>query len=209
MGARFMQYTVILEPGAASASPGAGVERFCFVHEGAVSLDLAGKQHELDEGGFAFIPADTEHRLTTDRGSSPARLTIFEKLYQPGASKPPAPVVGNERTIKGDIYQGDPALSLQVLLPVEPAFDLAVNLFTYQPGGHLPQVEIHGMEHGLIMLAGGGVYRLGDDWFPVQGGDVIWMASYCPQWFTAMGKTPAKYLYYKDIHRDRLTEKLH
>ena len=32
----------------------------------------------------------------------------------------------------------------------------------------------------------------------------IWMASYCPQWFGALGKTPARYLYYKDIHRDAL-----
>jgi (S)-ureidoglycine aminohydrolase len=63
------------------------------------------------------------------------------------------------------------------------------------------------MEHGLLMLDGTGVYRLDDDWFPVQAGDVIWMASFCPQWFVAMGKQPARYLYYKDIHRDRLNEK--
>ncbi len=33
---------------------------------------------------------------------------------------------------------------------------------TYQPGATLPMVEIHVMEHGLLMLAGGGIYRLGD-----------------------------------------------
>ncbi len=38
----------------------------------------------------------------------------------------------------------------------------------------------------------------------VQKGDVIWMASYCPQWFVAMGKSPARYLYYKDVNRDPL-----
>ena len=37
---------------------------------------------------------------------------------------------------------------------------------------------------------------------PVKAGDVIWMASYCPQWFVAMGKTPASYIYYKDVNRD-------
>jgi (S)-ureidoglycine aminohydrolase len=51
------------------------------------------------------------------------------------------------------------------------------------------------------MLAGQGVYRLADSWYPVQEGDVIWMASYCPQWFVAMGKEPARYLYYKDVNR--------
>jgi (S)-ureidoglycine aminohydrolase len=32
------------------------------------------------------------------------------------------------------------------------------------------------------------------------------MASYCPQWFVAMGKRPARYLYYKDVNRDALLE---
>ena len=81
-------------------------------------------------------------------------------------------------------------------------FDMALNVFTYDPGATLPQVEIHVMEHGLVMLDGMGVYRLGDSWYPVEEGDVIWMASYCPQWFVAMGKTPARYLYYKDINRN-------
>jgi (S)-ureidoglycine aminohydrolase len=101
-------------------------------------------------------------------------------------------------------FMGDEDARLQVLLPTDAPFDLAVNVFTYQPGATLPQVEIHVMEHGLLMLQGAGVYRLGDAWYPVQAGDVIWMASYCPQWFVAMGKTPARYLYYKDVNRDAL-----
>ena len=42
------------------------------------------------------------------------------------------------------------------------------------------------------MLEGQGVYRLGDSWYPVREGDAIWMAPYCPQWFVAMGKGPAR-----------------
>ena len=38
----------------------------------------------------------------------------------------------------------------------------------------------------------------------VQSGDVIWMAPYCAQWFVAMGKSPARYLYYKDVNRPAL-----
>jgi (S)-ureidoglycine aminohydrolase len=60
------------------------------------------------------------------------------------------------------------------------------------------------MEHGLLMLSGQGVYRLEDSWYPVAAGDVIWMAPYCPQWFVAMGKSPASYLYYKDVNRAAL-----
>ena len=51
---------------------------------------------------------------------------------------------------------------------------------TYQPGAALSQVEIHYMEHGLLMLKGGGIYRLGDQWYPMQAGDFIWMAPFCP-----------------------------
>jgi (S)-ureidoglycine aminohydrolase len=62
-------------------------------------------------------------------------------------------------------------------------------------------VEIHVMEHGLMMLEGGGIYRLGEKWYPATAGDFIWMAPYCPQWFGAIGKRPAKYLIYKDWNR--------
>jgi (S)-ureidoglycine aminohydrolase len=58
------------------------------------------------------------------------------------------------------------------------------------------------MEHGLLMLEGQGVYRLGESWYPVQAGDCIWMGPYCAQWFVASGKRPARYLYYKDVNRD-------
>ena len=48
------------------------------------------------------------------------------------------------------------------------------------------------MEHGLLMLEGGGIYRLGDHWYPVTAGDFIWMAPFCPQWFGALGKHARK-----------------
>ena len=99
---------------------------------------------------------------------------------------------------------GDDALQVRPLLPDTMAFDFAVNTMTYQPGAALSMVEIHVMEHGLLMLEGGGIYRLDDDWHPVTAGDFIWMAPYCPQWFGALGKTPAKYLIYKDWNRHPL-----
>jgi (S)-ureidoglycine aminohydrolase len=74
----------------------------------------------------------------------------------------------------------------------------------YQPGASLRMVEMHVMEHGLIMLEGGGIYHLGNSWYPVTAGDFIWMAPWCPQWFGAIGKVPAKYLIYKDWNRHPL-----
>ena len=93
---------------------------------------------------------------------------------------------------------------MQLLLPEDLSFDMAVNVFTYDPGGNLPFVETHVMEHGLIYLAGQGIYRLDNEWYPIQKGDSIWMAPYCPQWFVAMGKEPAVYIYFKDVNRSSL-----
>ena len=119
-------------------------------------------------------------------------------------STPPRAIVSSEDAIPSHPLGDDPSLQVRCLLPDTTSFDFAVNTMVYQPGAALSMVEMHMMEHGLIMLEGGGIYRLGDAWYPVKQGDVIWMASYCPQWFVAMGKTPARYLYYKDVNRDPL-----
>jgi (S)-ureidoglycine aminohydrolase len=130
------------------------------------------------------------------------RVVVIEKPYHPLAGVPaPAPLCGDERSIQPHPLEGDDALQVRALLPADPAFDFAVNTMTYPPGASLPAVEIHVMEHGLLMLEGGGIYRLGDSWYPVTQGDFIWMAPYCPQWFGALGKTPARYLIYKDWNR--------
>ena len=207
MGARFTQYTATLEAEACSALPGGGVSRFFYVLEGSVTLQgmASDAACDLTAGQYAYLPPDAPHEIIT--GSATARLAVFEKKHQAQRDHVPDLVTGNASDAPGDVFMGDADLYLQNLLPASPAYDMAMNVFTYQSGARLPQVEVHVMEHGLLMLQGEGIYRLGDDWFPVQAGDVIWMASYCPQWFVAMGKQPAKYLYYKDVHRDRLTEK--
>jgi len=75
---------------------------------------------------------------------------------------------------------GDSDLQVKCLLPDEPQFDFAVNTMVYQPGASLSMVEMHVMEHGLIMLEGGGIYRLGDSWYPVTAGDFIWIGTVVP-----------------------------
>jgi (S)-ureidoglycine aminohydrolase len=203
MGARFTQATVVLEGGATSGASTLGVERLIYPLEGRLRLTIAGAApREIGAGDFAFLPADCEHELVA---AKPSRIVLFEKTYarHEGVASPEA-VVGRVADAEGVPFMGDPDSRLQTLLPTDERFDMAVNVFTYQPGAALPQVEIHVMEHGLLMLEGAGVYRLGESWYPVQAGDVIWMRSYCPQWFVAMGKEPARYLYYKDVNRDPL-----
>jgi (S)-ureidoglycine aminohydrolase len=53
-------------------------------------------------------------------------------------------------------------------------------------------------------LSGTGIFRLESDWHPVQAGDVIWISPHCPQWFAAIGDTPASYIYYRDLSRPAL-----
>lgn len=203
IGAGFVQFSAILARDARSGTPGKGVERFFYVTDGQIAL-TAEKKHHLSVGDYAFLPSDAAHEIRATAGGG-ARLIVFEKPYQPlNGVAAPAIVVGRLSDVPSDPFQGDSTATLQTLLPEKPEFDMAVNVFTYQPGARLPQVEVHVMEHGLQMLDGEGVYRLGDSWYPVQAGDVIWMAAYCPQWFVAMGRTPARYIYYKNIHRSCL-----
>jgi len=192
-GARFMQCTAILDVG--GDIPPTTTQRFVYVLEGVI--EVGGESLTLD--GYAYLPAGHAAHI---RANTAARVAVIEKAYLPLDGLPaPGPFYGNERSIPPQPLEGDEALQVRALLPADPAFDFAVNTMTYEPGASLPMVEIHVMEHGLLMLDGGGIYRLGDSWYPVTRGDFIWMAPYCPQWFGALGKKPARYLIYKDWNR--------
>jgi (S)-ureidoglycine aminohydrolase len=202
LGARFTQMTAEF---AADGTLGpAPAQRFLYVLEGELKLTAAGREHVLAPGGFAFLPQGTSHAV---RATVLSRAVVIEKPYEQLAGDEPQTaqiVVGNEATIAPVPLMGDEALRVRSLMPDGPAYDFAVNTMTYDPGAALSMVEIHVMEHGLLMLEGGGIYRLGDAWYPVEAGDFIWMGPYCPQWFGALGKRPAKYLIYKDWRRHPL-----
>ncbi|HEX3571446.1 MAG TPA: (S)-ureidoglycine aminohydrolase [Acidobacteriaceae bacterium] len=200
VGAGFTQYSAELESDGAMNAVSA--QRFIYVLSGTVDAAAETGFHTLEPGSYAYLPAGLDCRLTARKES---RLAVIEKPYEPlvGADSPGL-LVGTEATVTSIALNGDEDLQVRSLLPEKPAFDFAVNTMTYQPGAALSQVEIHVMEHGLLMLEGGGVYRLGDGWYPVKAGDFIWMAPYCPQWFGALGKTAAKYLIYKDWNRHPL-----
>jgi len=199
-GARFAQTMITFEAGGHAEFPANEIETAGYIETGSVVVTIEAQKKKCAAGGFFFAPAGQAWSLTAPRAGT--RVTLFQKRFVPlaGAGAPGA-IIGDASAITGQAFLGDPDARLQVLLPDEPAFDLAMNVFTYQPGATLPLVETHVMEHGLLMLAGQGVYRLEDAWYPVTAGDVIWMAPYCPQWFVAMGKKPASYLYYKDVNR--------
>jgi (S)-ureidoglycine aminohydrolase len=199
MGAQFTQYLITFNKEGHGRGNTGKTEFFAYVIEGSASVTLDAKRNRMEAGSFVYIPPNKDLHF---QGSN-AKLLLFQKKYEPlhGTETPPV-FTGHQREVKGQPFLGNEDARLQVLLPDNPAFDMAVNIFTYRPGATLPFVETHIMEHGLVMLSGQGVYRLDADYHPVQAGDVIWMAPYCPQWFVAMGKTPASYIYYKDVNRD-------
>lgn len=200
LGAAFTQYTAEFDSNGELGST--AVQRFIYVLDGAVQVQADGKLNELGPRGYAFFPEGGSHRVIAPKAS---RVAVFEKRYQPliGVSAPKT-IVSAEDAIASHPLNDDRDLQVKCLLPDEPSFDFAVNTMTYQPGAALSMVEMHVMEHGLLMLEGGGIYRLGDAWYPVTAGDFIWMGPWCPQWFGAIGKVPAKYLIYKDWNRHPL-----
>jgi (S)-ureidoglycine aminohydrolase len=202
LGARFTQMTAEFVAG--GALPPAPAQRFLYVLDGKLELKAGGKKYTLKPGGFAYLPQDAQH---TVRATGIARAAVIEKPYEAVAgTAAPKIVVGDEAAVTAMALMGDSAVRVRALMPDGPPYDFAVNTMTYDPGASLSLVEIHLMEHGLIMLEGGGIYRLGDSWYPVHAGDFIWMRAYCPQWFGALGKKPAKYLLYKDWRRHPLGE---
>ena len=202
LGAKFTQYTAEFEVGGELGSTPA--QRFIFVIEGRLKLEVDGKSSELSTRGYAYLPQGLHHRVTATTGS---RVAVIEKHYDAlDSATVPQVIVSNEDAISSHPLGDDPRLQVKCLLPDEMSFDFAVNTMVYQPGAALSMVEMHVMEHGLIMLEGGGIYRLGDSWYPVTAGDFIWMGPWCPQWFGAIGKVPAKYLIYKDWNRHPLAD---
>jgi (S)-ureidoglycine aminohydrolase len=203
LGAAFTQYTAEFEAGGILGSTSA--QRFIYVMEGGVKVEAEGKQTELGARGYAFFPEGLAHRVVAAKTS---RVEVVEKTYQPLSSiEPPRLIISSEDAVTSNALGGDADLQVKCLLPDTMSFDFAVNTMTYQPGAALSMVEMHVMEHGLMMLEGGGIYRLGDSWYPVTAGDFIWMGPWCPQWFGALGKVPAKYLIYKNWNRHPLASR--
>ena len=199
MGAGFSQLLLIAAETGHACFPADDHEHAIYVEHGRIDATWDDGGTSLADGGYLFVPAGQALKIDAKAAT---RLSIYRKRFIPidGIEAPPV-VHGHAADVPSQAFLGNEKAQLQILLPVDPRYDMALNIFTYQPGATLPFVETHIMEHGLLMLAGQGIYRLEDRFHPVTAGDAIWMAPYCPQWFAAIGDAPASYLYHKDIHR--------
>lgn len=202
MGAQFCQLLITLSESGKLEGKTEKSQIFFYVLEGSCQLTLEDRSSDLKSGSYVYIPIGQSYVF--DEAKAGTQILTFHKKYEPlDGHDIPQPIINNESNVPQTIYANDEDLLMQNLLPDQSnlSFDMAINIFTYNPGANLPFVETHIMEHGLMYLAGQGVYRLTDKWYPIKKGDSIWMAPYCPQWFGALGKEPAVYIYYKNVNR--------
>jgi (S)-ureidoglycine aminohydrolase len=199
MGARLTMY--VMEAGQEFELPVVrpDVRRFILLLDGAAQLLSDGLKRVLGPEDFAFFPETKSGNLLVAAGT---KLVAFEWYAnsQPDAA-PPVLISGSIADAPQQPLKGDNALMVQNLLPKDATFDAEVNVMNFAPGASLPYVETHFMEHGLLFLDGQGIYRLGERWYPVTKGDAIWMGPHELQWFGALGKTPSRYLIWKNFNR--------
>jgi (S)-ureidoglycine aminohydrolase len=198
LGAQFAEYLIDLPAGKEGHFvPDDSHETFYFVVSGGGKIN---GQQNLKSGSFGLVPPNAP---AVFRAEQTLRMIVLRKRYEPTPGIDLFKAVhGHESQIKKEIWAANPHSLLQTLIPDEFAFDLAMNIFTFDPGFGLPVVETHVMEHGLYFLAGKGLYYLEDHWLEVQQDDFIWMGPYCPQSFYATGGEPSRYIYYKNVNRD-------
>jgi (S)-ureidoglycine aminohydrolase len=200
MGAGFCQTIITARNSAALKGKTVASQIFFYIVEGYAKATIDEETQHLSKGQFVYIPIEKTYLL--EEMEEGTQILSFHKVYEKlEGYNIPEVEFGDAVNFSAPAYLGDEALRLQVLLPDNLSFDMAINIFTYHSGGHLPLVETHIMEHGLLFLQGQGIYMLDQNWYPVKKGDSIWMGPFCQQWFTAMGKEPAVYIYYKNVNR--------
>ena len=201
----FSQYVMTVEAGGGSDQPesDSGAEAVLFVTDGTLALTINGEIHELNAGGYAYLPAGCRWTLW-NKAHAPAGFHWIRKIYEPCPDLPaPEAFVADETKIT-PIAMPDTNGAWATTRFVDPGdlrHDMHVNIVTFQPGGLIPFEETHVMEHGLYVLQGKAVYKLNRDWVEVEAGDFMWLRAYCPQACYAGGPGPFRYLLYKDVNR--------
>jgi (S)-ureidoglycine aminohydrolase len=201
----FSHYLVELSAGGGSEQPepDAEAEGALFVVGGELTLKLAGKEHVMRAGGFAYIPPG-QSWSARNRGASAAHFHWIRKLYQrvPDLTLPD-PIVTNETDITPAPMPDTDGrwATTRFVDPADLRHDMHITIVTFEPGASIPFAETHVMEHGLYVLEGKAVYRLNQDWVEVEAGDYMWLRAFCPQACYAGGPGRFRYLLYKDVNR--------
>ena len=201
----FSQYLMEVRPGGGSERPEADAraQAAIFVMDGTLTVTLDGATHDLRAGGYAWLPPGAEWRARND-GDGVARFHWIRKRYQAadGIAVPRAVFTADADVAPTVMPDTDGAwATTRFVDPSDLGHDMHVTIVTFQPGGVIPFLETHVMEHGLFVLEGHAVYKLNDDWVEVEAGDFMWLRAFCPQACYAGGPGPFRYLLYKDVNR--------
>ena len=201
----FAQYAMEVAPGGGSdrPEPEPGAEAALFVLAGELSLSLGKQEHRLTVGGFAYVPPETDWRVR-NAGDQPLRFLWIRKAYDPVSGLPhPDAIVSHEQEVEAVAMPDTEGAwaTTRFIDPDDLRHDMHVNIVTFAPGGVIPFMETHVMEHGLYVLEGKGVYRLNERWVEVEAGDFLWLRAFCPQACYAGGPGRFRYLLYKDVNR--------
>ncbi|MBB3965480.1 MULTISPECIES: bifunctional allantoicase/(S)-ureidoglycine aminohydrolase [Rhizobium] len=201
----FSQYIMEVQPGGGSdrPEPEKRAEGVLFVVDGEVTVDHEGATHVLRPGAFAFLPAGSKWTLW-NKGAVTAKFHWIRKAFQPveGLEPPPALFTHEDQNPPQAMPDtGGVWATTRFIDPADLRYDMHVTIVTLEPGGVIPFMETHVMEHGLYVLEGRAVYRLNKDWVEVEAGDYMWLRAFCPQACYAGGPGRFRYLLYKDVNR--------
>ncbi|MCK0151840.1 bifunctional allantoicase/(S)-ureidoglycine aminohydrolase [Marivita sp. S6314] len=201
----FSQYIMEVSPGGGSDTPEMDpeAEGVLFVVEGNATLTIAGTVHNMSEGGYAYIPPGSDWSLH-NTSETMLRFHWIRKAYEAVPGLPaPDPIVTNEQDITPTEMPDTDGkwATTRFVDPTDLRHDMHVTIVTFEPGGVIPFLETHVMEHGLYVLEGKAVYNLNNDWVEVEAGDYMWLRAFCPQACYAGGPGRFRYLLYKDVNR--------
>lgn len=201
----FSQYIMEVAPGGGSdrAETDPTAQGVLFIVEGVATLSVGGRTHELQPGGYAYLPPRSGWTLR-NAGSEVLRFHWIRKAYVEveGLDQPDV-VIANEQDIAPTVMPDTNGAwaTTRFVDPADLRHDMHVTIVTFEPGGVIPFLETHVMEHGLYVLEGKAVYRLNNDWVEVEAGDYMWLRAFCPQACYAGGPGRFRYLLYKDVNR--------
>lgn len=201
----FSQYIVELQPGGGSDHPesDATAQAGLFVTDGTLHLTIDGAAHVLTPGSFAYVPAGANWTIRNTSSDTGSFHWIRKQWHSAPGVQNPAAFVINEQDITPNVMpdtEGRWATS-RFMDPSDMNHDMHVTVVTFEPGGVIPFLETHVMEHGLFVLEGKAVYKLNQDWVEVEAGDFMWLRAFCPQACYAGGPGRFRYLLYKDVNR--------
>jgi len=170
---------------------------------GPATVTVDGTAHTLEEGGFAYIPAGSDWSVRNSADAVSGFHWIRKHWQSASGVEQPRAFFANEKDIAPNTMPDTNGVwaTTRFMDPEDLRHDMHVTVVTFEPGGVIPFLETHVMEHGLFVLEGKAVYKLNGDWVEVEAGDFMWLRAFCPQACYAGGPGRFRYLLYKDVNR--------